>query len=113
MTNDLIARMHDIERLLLRKHGVHLRVNKISADKRNALCSISQKAPSMFRTPLPNEVLLEKAHCALIPLHTIGLRPLVSVSRTLPPGTVAMNGPQDPFGLRLALREAGMEDVMQ
>ncbi len=113
MTKELIARMDAVERMLLRKHGLSLRVDKISSDKRNAICSISQKAPGLFRSTLPNEVLVEKAHSALVPLHAIGLRPLVSVSQGVPLRVSALEGQHDPFGLRLALREAGMEDVMR
>jgi hypothetical protein len=112
MTRDLIERMHAIERMLQRKHGLHVHVDRISSDKRNAFCSVSQKAPGLFRSTLPKEELVDKAHSALVPLHSIGLRPLVSVVARSPRKPMLPTDQHDPFGLRVALREAGMEDLL-
>jgi hypothetical protein len=100
-----------IERRLTRKHGICLRVDRITSDKRNAFCMIAQLPPGPFRTALSNETLIEKAHSALAPLHAIGLRPLVSVRSALSVTLASGDDHHDPFGLQLALRNAGMEYV--
>jgi hypothetical protein len=99
--------------MLLRRHGVRLRVDKITADGRNAICSACQVRRPIFRSMLSSDELIAIAHTALIPLHLIGLRPLVSALSPEPKQVFAPIGKNDPFLLCHALREAGTLEVLQ
>lgn len=109
---DLLAQLCRKERSLLRRHGVRLRVDKITADGRSAICSAGQVRRGFLRSALSTEKLVSLAHAALVPLNQVGLQPFVSVLVDEPRSTFTSRKEEDPFGLRNALREAGMEEML-
>ncbi len=112
LTADLIAHLCAQERRLLRRHGVRLRLEKITTDGQNAFCSVGQVRRPFFRSMLSVDELIALAHTALVSLHWVGLRPLISA---LPPGskkTFAPTDKNDPFGFCHAIRDAGTEEVL-
>jgi len=109
--NTLLSHLVKHERMLSRRYGVRLRVDKITGDGKNALCSIAQLRRRWFRSALSAEEMIELAHAALLPLHRIGLSPLVSA---LPPrarATFPAPNKNDPFGIRSAMRQADFDAV--
>ncbi len=110
---DLLAYLRKQETMLLRRYGVRLRVDKITADGRNAIGSVCQVRRPFFRAALSTDELIALAHSALIPLHLVGLRPLVSALAPEPKKVFAPAEKNDPFRLCNALREAGTLEVLQ
>lgn len=112
-TNDLLYHLRKRERLLLRRYGVRLRVDKITADGKSALCSIAQVRRPWFRPVHSADVLIELAHATLMPLHHVGLSPLVSVLPCGPKTQLPNMDKNDPFNVHRALLHAGQEAPQQ
>jgi hypothetical protein len=108
-SSELIAHLRKHERTLLRKYGVRLRVDKITADGKSALCSIAQVRRPWFRSMRSAQELIDLAHRALMPLHQVGLSPLISGLPEQPKAAFPAVEKSDPFGIHRALRHAGLE----
>lgn len=110
-SSDLLALLCQYERMLLRRYGVRLRVDKITRDGKNALCSIAQVRRTWFRSARSTGELIELAQNALMPLHQVGLSPLVSTLPRQPSATFPALDKNDPFGIHRALRHAGLNEA--
>jgi len=108
---DLLTRLHALELTLLRQQGVRLRVDKVTPDGLNALCTAAQVERSFLRSVLPAEGLVAVCHEALASLYRVGLRPLVSAQPD-PATAFKPLDADDPFQLRMALRTAGMDELL-
>ncbi|MEO8591242.1 MAG: hypothetical protein ABI432_17825 [Flavobacteriales bacterium] len=113
LTSDLIAHLHEQERLLWRRHGVRLMVDKVTADGQNILCSTCQLRRSLFLPALRDHALISLAHEALRPLYLFGMRPLVTVVMKNAVRPFAALEKADPFHLHSALHAAGIRAVDQ
>ncbi len=108
---DLFASLREEERKLLRRHGLRLRVDKVTNDGLNALCSCYRaRKPFLRARPQDNEIA-DLAHVALKDLNRFGIRPMISVVAKEKAGVVAMDH-TDPFGTRTAIGVAGLEHVL-
>lgn len=109
---DLLASLAKAEYTLMRKQGVRLRVEKVTLDGQNALCSATQVQRRLWRADLTQEAIVELCQAALSPLYRIGLSPLIRAhSRT----SVVHFEPidmSDPFLLSSAMLVAGVERSM-
>ncbi len=103
MTKELTDHLSVQERSLLRRHGVRLRVDKVTDDGRYALCSACQIERSFFRPLLSDIALVSIAHQAFMKLNLFGLQTLISVVPKGPLTVFPAVDPQDPFQLRYAL----------
>lgn len=111
MTKELTDHLSVQERSLLRRHGVRLRVDKVTDDGRYALCSACQIERSFFRPLLSDIALVSIAHRAFMKLNLFGLQTLISV---VPKGPLTMFpavDPKDPFQLCDALQAAAREET--
>ena len=108
-TNELLYHLRKRERMLLGRYGVRLRVDKITADGKSALCSIAQVRRPWFRSARSADELIELAHDALMPLHHVGLSPLVSVLPGRPKAEFPAMDKNDPFNVHHALLHVGLE----
>ncbi len=109
---DLITHLRDAERRLLRRYCIRLRIDKITVDGRNALCSAAQVKRRFIWSAHPKERVVTLAHKAILPLHRLGLSPLISA---FPLDQVHVFGPvkeDDPFEIRRALLQAGKEGLL-
>lgn len=105
---DLLAKLAVTEKTLLRKHGIRLRVDKVSADGNSALCSAAQVQRRFLRADHTQEAIVEYCQLALAPVYQMGLSPLI---RAYPRIKGALFDPvdtSDPFGLRNALYTKGL-----
>jgi hypothetical protein len=94
------------ERRLLDRHGVRLRVDRITRDGRYALCSVCQvKRP--FLRPLRSKLeLVALAHSAFGKLDLFGMRTLISVVPKGPLTEFPAVDPNDPFNINALLHGA-------
>ncbi len=99
----LIAQLGDHERRLWRRYHVRLRIDRISSDGKSALCSVAQLQTSFLSPSRPAGRLVEMAHNALIPMHLIGIVPLVSVLPEEAKPQFAPVDKEDPFGFLSAI----------
>lgn len=106
MTTELIDHLTAQERQLLRKHGVRLRVDKITSDGRYALCSSCQTKRPLFRPLLSNVALVALAHRAFVRLNIFDMQTLISVVPKGPLTPFLAVDPRDPFQLIKALSSA-------
>ena len=106
MIEGLIDHLTEQERWLLRKHGVRLRVDKITSDGRYALCSSCQTKRSLFRPLLSDIALVALAHRAFMRLNIFELQTLISVVPKGPLTPFLAMDPKDPFQLVHALSSA-------
>jgi len=105
-TDELFAGLHMQERRLLRRNGLRIRVDKVTADGQNAMCTCYCGSGPFWHTELPHYEAVNIAHTALKELVRFGVRPMVSVVSGVPKDLATMDV-GDPFGLRSALRNAG------
>jgi len=108
----LLANLQDQEPWLQHRYGVRVRVDKVTADGRNALCSACQVRHPFFLAKISAFALVALAHLVLKDLHRFGITPLISTlpARSIPPFVAIEKG--DPFRLRDALRAAGKEGIL-
>jgi len=109
---DLLDQLRTAEHDLLRQHYVRLRVNKVTADGRNAMCVACQVQSRFLRQDLKAEEIVAACQAALSTLHRVGLNPLIG---TVPRQTFAgleEPDPNDPFLLRSALSAAGFGEML-
>lgn len=99
LTPDLIEHLASQERVLLRKHRVRLRVDKITVNGSCALCSVYQTRHSFFRPLLSDPALASLAHRFLMKLNNLGLQTLVSAVPKGPLTTFKALDRNDPFNL--------------
>jgi hypothetical protein len=97
--------------MLASRYGVRLRVDKITRDGKNALCSIAQVRRLWFRSARSTRELIELAQTALLPLYQVGLSPLVSTLSRQPRAAFPTLDKNDPFGIHRALRHAGSNEA--
>lgn len=90
---------------------MRLRVDKITGDGKNALCSIAQVRRSWFRSTRSTGELIELAQGALMPLYQVGLSPLVSALPPKPRAAFPALEKNDPFGIHRALRHVGSNEA--
>ena len=110
---DLLTNLREAEKHLLRRHCIRLRIDKVTSDGRNALCSAAQVKRMFFWSAHHKERVVTLAHQAILPLHTLGLFPLISA---FPLDQVHVFGPvkeDDPFEIRRALLQAGKEGLLR
>lgn len=103
-SSDLHSHLREHERMLSRKYGVRLRVDRITSNGKNAFCSIAHVRCPWFRSTRSAEELIDLAHTALMPLHQVGLSPLISILPRQPGTTFPAIDTSDPFGIHGALR---------
>ena len=108
----LLEHLRRQERSLLRRHGVRLRVDRFSADGRNALCSCTQIRRPFFKSTLSDHELVGLAHHTLKELHLFGITPLIGIVPRSSTNAYAPLERNDPFWLIQALRAAGQDDVL-
>ena len=108
LPDDYIVRLRANERMLLRRHGVCLRVDKITSNGKSAICSVAQVHRPFFRSACSAENLIDLAHAALVPLHLIGLSPLISPLPKAHKSRFPSIRPEDPFGIQRAMRLAAL-----
>lgn len=109
---ELLAHLRKAERHLLHRHSIRLRVDKVTSDGRNALCSATEVRAWFNWSNRRKDQVVSLAHRAVQPLQALGLSPLISV---IPVEQVGQFGPlenDDPFKLVHALHQAGMTDLM-
>jgi hypothetical protein len=100
---ELVAKLAVTEKTLLRKHGIRLRVDKISADGINALCSAAQVQRRFLRSDHTQEAIVEHCQLALSPVYQVGLSPLIRAYPHIKGALFEPIDAKDPFGLRSAL----------
>jgi hypothetical protein len=105
----LHAHLQKHERMLFRRYGVRLTVDKITSDGKSALCTIAQVRRPWFRSVRSVQELIELAHTALVPLHQVGLSPLITPLPMHPKIKFPTLDKNDPFGVDHALRLAWAE----
>lgn len=98
--SDLLTRLRKHERMLLRRYGMRLRVDKVTSDGKSALCSIAQVRRRWFRSARSTQELIEVAHAALMPLHRVGLSPLISCLPRQPKAAFPVVDKNHPFGIQ-------------
>ena len=98
-TAELLSHLSQHERRLLSKYGARLRVDKISGDRKSVLCSIALVRSPWFRSAPSATQLVNLAHTTLIPLHYIGLNPLVSALLKQSEAFFPDMMKNDPFGI--------------
>lgn len=108
---ELLIHLRKHERMLSRRYGVRLRVDKITRDGKNVLCSIAQVRRPWFRSARSTGELIELAQDALMPLRQVGLSPLVSILPRQPRATFPALEQNDPFGIHRAFRYADMNEA--
>lgn len=111
MTQELIEQLGMEERMLLRRHGVRLRVDGITRDRRYALCSAYQAKRPFLRPLLSNIELVAMAHRAFAKLNLFGMQTLISVVPKGPLTVFPAVDPKDPFQLHVALDGAAKLDA--
>lgn len=109
MTQGLIDHLGQKERLLLRRHGVRLRVDGITRDGRYALCTACQVRRPLLRLRLSNIELVAIAHSAFARLNRFGVQTLIAVVPKGPLTVFPDLDPNDPFKLHVALRASMRE----
>lgn len=109
---DLLARLHESESTLMRKYGVRLRVDKVTFDARNALCSATQVQRRFLRSDHTQEAIVEYCQFALMPLYRVGISPLISACPQISDDRFEKIEPTDPFQLRSALIHARSEGLL-
>lgn len=109
---DLLARLGGSEKILLHKHGVRLRVDKVTLDGRNVLCSATQVQRRFLRPDHTQEAVVEFCQSALSPLYRVGLSPLIRAYPHVKGEAFGRIDANDPFGLRSALIIAGSEGLL-
>lgn len=110
---DLLARLALSEKVLLRKHGIRLRVEKVTLDGHNAMCSAMQVRPRCLRADHTQEAIVEFCQLALAPVYMVGMSPLI---RAYPRNKGELFQPidtNDPFGLRAAMHTKDMATVQE
>jgi hypothetical protein len=108
---DLLARLALSEKALLRKHGIRLRVEKVTLDGHNALCSAMQVQRRFLRADHTQEAIVEFCQLALAPIYMVGMSPLI---RAYPRNKGELFQPidtNDPFGLRAAMHTKDLATV--
>ncbi len=108
---DLVDNLRKHERVLLRKYGGRLRVDKITRDGKSAICSIAPVRRPWFRALRSGQELVALAHTALVPLYQIGLTPMVTALPKQPKSSFPKVDKNDPFGLRSALNDRYTEAI--
>lgn len=91
---------------LKRRSGVRVRVDKLTADKTHVLCTAWRTAPELLQSRMDDHEIVDLVHEALRPLHALGLRPLVGVTRKRSMAVVPPVVKTDPFHLLSAIKEA-------
>ena len=109
---DLLGRLVETENMLMRKHGVRLRVDKVTVDGHNALCSATQVQRRFLRADHTQEAVVEYCQVALSPLYRVGLSPLIRAYPRTQGDLFGQIKADDPFRLRSALVIAGSEDLL-
>jgi len=102
--------LHTQQRTLARRNGMRLRVDKVTADGKNALCTCYYESGSFWRTAPVHYEVVDLAHDALKDLLRFGMRPMVSVVCGVPKSLANMDA-ADPFELLKAIRVAGLEHL--
>ncbi|HMC96302.1 MAG TPA: hypothetical protein VKG92_01490 [Flavobacteriales bacterium] len=108
--SQLTAHLRDQETWLFRKYRIRFRVDRVTRDGQNALCSCFQSRRPIFQRPLPDHDLIDLTHGAVKALYLSGLRPMISI---VPPELRSLFPPMDgsdPFHLNAALG-AGEETI--
>ncbi|MBK8500130.1 MAG: hypothetical protein IPL52_15230 [Flavobacteriales bacterium] len=111
MTQALLDHLGQEERSLLRRHGVRLRVDGITRDRRYALCSACQVRRPFFKTKLTDIALVAVAHRSFAKLNLFGMQTLISVVPKGPLTAFPAMDPHDPFQLHYALDAAAQKDA--
>jgi hypothetical protein len=100
---DLLAKLSVSEKTLMRKYGIRLRVEKVTLDGQNALCSAMQVQRRFLRADHTQEAIVEYCQYALAPLYIMGMSPLIrAYPRTRGEQFSAIDA-NDPFGLWAAM----------
>lgn len=93
---------------LLRRHGLRLRVDRVSPNGRYALCTAKQVERRFMRSALKAEDIVDRCHEALNALHAIGLDPLIEILSISDGKDYPKLDPNDPFQLHFALNGSGL-----
>jgi hypothetical protein len=112
MTQGLIDQLGREERLLLRRHGVRLRVEGITRDRRYAICSVCQVRRPFLKPKLTSIELVAVAHRAFSKLNLFGMQTLISVVPKGPLNVFRTLDPRDPFQLHDALDAATRKSIV-
>ncbi len=108
----VLAHLGKMERELMRRHHIRLRVDKVTPDGHSALCSAAQVRTLFFRGDHKTFEGVEACHIALSSLHLIGLSPLIGWLPREKFGPFMKIDPKDPFQIGQALRDAGLEHFL-
>lgn len=109
---DLLGKLGETEKTLMRKHGVRLRVDKVTVDGQNALCCATQVQRRFLRADYTQEAIVEYCQLALSPLYRMGLSPLIRAYPRTQGEAFEQIKADDPFRLRSALVIAGSEGLV-
>lgn len=109
---DLMTQLHTAERHLLGRHSIRLRVDRVTADGRNAICSAAQVQYRLFRADHRSDEIASICHEALNSLYRVGLTPLIGTLQRSNNKAFGRMDPRDPFQLRKALLTAGREELL-
>jgi hypothetical protein len=109
---DLISKLGGAEKILLHKHGIRLRVEKVILDHRLTICYAAQVRRRFLRTDHTKESIVEYCVFALSPLYHVGLSPMIGVSSRIHENHFGPMDLNDPFMIRSALIIAGSEELL-
>jgi hypothetical protein len=108
---EVLAELGKMERELLRRYHIRLRVDKVTSDGRSALCSAAQVRRRFLRTDHTSYEVVDTCHEALIPLQRIGISPLIGWLPRERSNEFMKIDPKDPFRIRWALSVMGAPQV--
>lgn len=111
-TTSMIALLSKAEIHLLRRHGIRLRVDRISPNGRYALCTAKQVRRKFMRSALRADEVVDRCHEALIALHSIGMDPLIEILSIADGKDYPKIDPKDPFQLLLAMTGSGLVEML-
>jgi hypothetical protein len=109
---DLMTQLHGAERHLLSRHSIRLRVDRVTVDGRNAICSAAQVQYRFFRPDHRSDEIASICHESLSSLYRVGLNPLIGTLQRSTNKAFGRMDPKDPFQLRRALLTAGREELL-
>ncbi|MEO8588272.1 MAG: hypothetical protein ABI432_02800 [Flavobacteriales bacterium] len=108
----LLTRLAWEEDQLFRRHGVRLRVDRVSPDGASARCSCTRVKRRLFAPLLTEQDVDALAHHALKELDPFGINPLVYVMPNAVTNAYKEMDADDPFFLVEAVLNAQREDLL-